>query len=767
MLPWHSGLRDPAALADLLLDPRIDVRLIRGTYLEKLHQAKQTVIRRQEIETETDAVVTPEELLRWKTDEGFRRRVRIIGVSHVWETMEHPDPTGHQLGMLVNARLWPDKWSWYFFDYMSIYQFYRGYQYSRQQRCFDAAMLHMHFFYAHEHTYTYCIESLTPPDQIDGDRKIEVFFTPDGRGESGQVQTVAVKDLMPNATPANERGWLEAEMQWSSMRSNTKRTYILHSDPSVAWSRAPMQPDLFIQKVVRKELKFSSRQCRHQIVQLHQRVFTEKAAHCESLSLATLPAGQVAVLCHALPSYQRLQILVVTDSCLEKEDAEDLGEVLRVGLQGLQALKLVGNRMDSTALTAIAEGLKGNQSISQVDLSSSMLGDKPARALADLLKQPGSPLQSLNLSHNAIEADGARALAEALLENQRLEKLAMNHNYLADAGALAFADALLTGRVALKYLHLDHNDIGDVGSRAINQALLRAWIRGMRQFFISLEPYGKRDLFRTQVFVLALAFLPQGVCYCGYAFLAFKDVDSTRMRLLAADLSAVMQQAKKMLHNIFHPSMQHGFSNTSRVLVGQTGVILVSEAGWADFLDLWILIPVFCIDILCVRAGAWSGFLKLTWPMGAICVWFFYGTSDYNSVSDSPFPLNVFYAFIYLPMWACLVVDFDPWTGISMPIYNRAQKMVTSQPARALIALMAWNFCIALYTCRRQHWARMNQVMIAVTLVEAIVGSYLAWNSSPALRASIRLRFRKLCARRKGLCGGRRLRDDSNLLKVV
>ena len=48
----------------------------------------------------------------------------IIGVSHVWEAREHPDPRGNQLALIARAQLWHDRYSWYFLDYMSVYQFY-------------------------------------------------------------------------------------------------------------------------------------------------------------------------------------------------------------------------------------------------------------------------------------------------------------------------------------------------------------------------------------------------------------------------------------------------------------------------------------------------------------------------------------------------------------------------------------------------------------------------------------------------------------------
>ena len=143
----YTNLKDPSGLADLLLDERVDIRLVRGTCLKALDREKQIFIRRQELENHPrypDAFVTREELQKWKTDAAYRSKVRIIGVSHVWETREHPDPRGNQLAMLAGAQLWHDEYSWYFLDYMSVYQFYRTSVH--QNRSFQYTMMHMHFF---------------------------------------------------------------------------------------------------------------------------------------------------------------------------------------------------------------------------------------------------------------------------------------------------------------------------------------------------------------------------------------------------------------------------------------------------------------------------------------------------------------------------------------------------------------------------------------------------------------------------------------------
>ena len=82
-------------------------------YLAKL----KTWIRRQEVDPH--GFVSDEELKKWK---GRNGDCDIISVSHVWETREHPDPLGFQLGQVLKILeekgwmgvIWPDSGEMFF-----------------------------------------------------------------------------------------------------------------------------------------------------------------------------------------------------------------------------------------------------------------------------------------------------------------------------------------------------------------------------------------------------------------------------------------------------------------------------------------------------------------------------------------------------------------------------------------------------------------------------------------------------------------------------
>eukprot|EP00439_Symbiodinium_sp_Y106_P084040 s87_g24.t2 len=433
-----SDLDDPIALADLLLDPQINVRLVRGAFLMKLHQEQRPAVRRQEIEQEADAVVTADELIRWKTDADFRQK----------------------------------EWSWYFYDYMSIYQFYRGSAESYQQQCFDRAMGRMHYFYAHEYTHTYFITKLSPARALDTTHKIEVFYAPDGDGEAGQMQEVPIKDLKRNDTPYFERGWCEAEMQWSCMRGKASQTVALdfyeHSHALSLYCRAPMPPDVFQGQVERNELRFTHADNSKDVMELQRRVFLAKAASLETLGRMDLSASQIVILGLALPFYSRLQVLVVVGSQIEADGAEELAKALN-----MKKLTLKDCSISRAAMSALAGGLQRRQKLTRLQCTSCALRSEHIEALSRGLT-PQSQIKILDLSQNEIDCDGATALARALLEGSKLRRLSLRGNKIADRGAGAFADVLRRAAMEsqpLSDLDLDGNKIKAPGWKLLDQAL--------------------------------------------------------------------------------------------------------------------------------------------------------------------------------------------------------------------------------------------------------------------------------------------------------
>ena len=256
--------------------------LVRPEYLVQLHREERVWPRRPEAEREPGALCRPAE------GEYFR----FIGISHAWESREHPDPCGFQLAQIVRRIQWQqehefnffdDRWwgvypVFFFIDFLSLYQYkcdqpgqeddeekvslfrtasimYVGclrkhvvpYRFSSrpssivpggQEEAFRHAMTAMHLCYANSDS-EFClgvwrIERLTPPRclrrQIKQGRTLSVY-----REGTGRVEEVGIADLVHNATPYAERGWFCAEVEWSKPNS----TDISERDGLAAWFDPP------------------------------------------------------------------------------------------------------------------------------------------------------------------------------------------------------------------------------------------------------------------------------------------------------------------------------------------------------------------------------------------------------------------------------------------------------------------------------------------------------------------------------------------------
>ena len=528
----YRDLQHSWSLADLLLDERVDIKLVRGTCLKALYRDKRSFIRRQELESHPsyqNAFVTKGELTTWKASSAYRSKVRIIGVSHVWETREHPDPRGQQLAMLAGSQFWHDKYSWYFLDYMSVYQFYRTS--AHQNRSFQYTMMHMHFFYAHEHTWTYRIEDVVPFEDVDREMQVEVFFTSTTKGEDGKVEVRPLADLKENSTPYFRRGWCEAECQWPSMRSDSSRTSAvfrfvfraavfwvsmvfimfdigvksvtflrrLEVSPGTVslsvelpdtWTRAPMAPAVFQAKVANRELLFTHQDSAEAVKELQARVFMEKAMECKELKLSVLPPRELVTLSSALPFYGKLQVLQISNSRIDVDGAEALSASLSMRVLDFSRIRICGD-----AVAKLAAGLRGNHTVEKVAFKYCLVDDEGAAGLADAMACETTKLRYLDLSHNVIECTGAKHLAHAFIQNRFLRTLDLGSNFLADHGAAEFACLFEIPGLVLETLLLDYNSFGGkalaILRTARNSALKR---HGKVRLNISCRPHDLTDL---------------------------------------------------------------------------------------------------------------------------------------------------------------------------------------------------------------------------------------------------------------------------------
>jgi len=120
----------------------------------------------------------------------------------------------------------------------------------------------------------------------------------------------------------------------------------------------------------------------------------------------------------------------------------------------LQSLRLVFNDLDATNIVPLADALKHNTSLTDLDLTRNPLGDEGISILADALQYKQSV--RLNLTFCQIGRKGAECLARLLSTQQTITSLNLTYNPLTSEGAQAIAAALRDNKSVQEfYLNLN------------------------------------------------------------------------------------------------------------------------------------------------------------------------------------------------------------------------------------------------------------------------------------------------------------------------
>ena len=395
------ALDDPMALAKFLI--HADIRLVRAEYLWSLCEAQQLIPRRQEVEDNCfqgpnglqSALVGHEEVARWARGE---TEALLCSVSHCWEAREHADPCGHQLQVIVDCTHWYaeayDAPVWLFIDYSSLFQYKR---FMFEEISFRRAMAHMHLLYCHEYTMTLRVQSCSS-DQLWNLRGQAGHMVRIYDEERGTVREVPLNRLTRNPTEYLDRGWCQAELEWSSTRSASTSNQRIDVDmgnesksSQKLKGKAPMTPDEFRSQM--QELKFTHRSDADAVFHLQESVFMEKVTRCNHPTFEYLDSEGVETLCQCLPHYKSMESLKLLS--FECNDAawmtlvEGLKQLLTNNL--LQEMELTfaypKKQQADFILEALAEALQTNSSLARFRLDArkcpSLRGLQP---LADALQ---------------------------------------------------------------------------------------------------------------------------------------------------------------------------------------------------------------------------------------------------------------------------------------------------------------------------------------------------------------------------------------------
>ena len=218
--------------------------------------------------------------------------------------------------------------------------------------------------------------------------------------------------------------------------------------------------------------------------------------------------GTLSQVCKALRNNKSLHRLYVVNADFEAiAGATALCSMLE---KNCQLLEFYGceNSLEDSGTTILAEGLNKNRTLRKLDLRSNGIGLEGAISIAKMLNTNNSllglhlgmndignvgaealsqglctsALQELDLSDNAIDAEGARAIANMLRTNKSIEELNLAFNSIGDVGAAVIAD-VLQENTSLKCLSLRRNCIGNQGAYAFATKLPK--MRGLKELVMT------------------------------------------------------------------------------------------------------------------------------------------------------------------------------------------------------------------------------------------------------------------------------------------
>lgn len=106
-----------------------------------------------------------------------------------------------------------------------------------------------------------------------------------------------------------------------------------------------------------------------------------------------------------------------------------------------------------------------------VYLGSQRIGDAGAAVVGQALAKPGCRIRMVNLDGNNLGCEGATALAYGIRNNQTLEELVLYDNDIACRGMSALASAIAESVCPIRVLSMPSNRVGPDGGEALGRLL--------------------------------------------------------------------------------------------------------------------------------------------------------------------------------------------------------------------------------------------------------------------------------------------------------
>lgn len=206
-------------------------------------------------------------------------------------------------------------------------------------------------------------------------------------------------------------------------------------------------------------------------------------------------------------TYENPQLEVSISKCQSRTTVDlskqqlldrDMETIVKQALIDKQCTRLdLGyNAITSLGASILADALKQNTTLEELDFHNNRVSDVGVRSLANVLSSNTSVVKALGLGSNGITDKGAEHLAEMLKTNRSITWLALAGNQISDHGVKLLANTLIHQNSSLLVLSLHVNkSISDASVDVIidmlqhNKSLKKLWIQDC-----NISPEGKTKL---------------------------------------------------------------------------------------------------------------------------------------------------------------------------------------------------------------------------------------------------------------------------------
>ncbi|KAG8125596.1 hypothetical protein E2320_020873, partial [Naja naja] len=189
-------------------------------------------------------------------------------------------------------------------------------------------------------------------------------------------------------------------------------------------------------------------------------------------------------LAEVLRKNQRLRELDLSLNYPDDQPMKELCDGLKYPECTVATLRLTGEILNGSSSRHLAEVLRKNQRLRELYLSLNYPDDQPMKELCDGLKYPECTVATLRLTGEILNGSSGRHLAEVLRKNQRLRELDLSLNYPDDQPMKELCDGLKYPECTVETLRLTGETMSGSSSSHLAEVLRKN--QRLRTLYLSL-----------------------------------------------------------------------------------------------------------------------------------------------------------------------------------------------------------------------------------------------------------------------------------------